>query len=944
MPKVMSDQLPRLSAKQKAKISELKNNEYLKYSSYVLENGMQVILNPSGEQAGVAVAVYVRAGSDRDPQGKKGIAHLLEHLMFGKLYGVQNENFFIKIRKLGGKCNAYTQQSVACYHSLVPSGALESILWMESERFQDISGCINQEIISNEVEVIWNEKMESLIGSFYLRYTEMICEHLFPENHPYNSPIIGYLEDMRSISKEDVVNFHRAFYVPSNTIIVISGDFQVKKAKGLIQKYFGTIQNSHIVPPLDLPVLSLNETKKIAWICDFSCKANTELYLGYCTPGGESKDCLAIEYFIRYMMDYKNSPLNKYLKEQIPDSSKGFFYLKFDKIGILKINFYAHFELEDFVHVFRKSLEMFENKGIDKKAMKFLHDSIISQFADPKIDPESRALSIGSDYIVYGCTHPIEILEKYLAITAADISDAFSKYILDTPHVILSIAREKTKKYIVKDSEIITFKKEWPDKVSSIKGSVSKVKKIGPTNSELGSLLFKEAEMVPSGNHGPALKSPEIDLKCTDIWTKELENGLKIFGITNTLKNRIIGEVVFNGGYRCEPQGKSGLAFFYTEYLKQGTHRLRKSAFEKYLRNMDSTLKFINRPEYVKFEFSCPPDNLVKLISLIEELILCPCFVSRNLPKIKEYGRSMTDHLNRAPEEIGFGQTIRLMFGEKSTFNRNQCGFTEDFKNSGVDEIRWFYETYITPSICRFNFVGPTDLTTCENALASLGRNWLAKPVELPSPVIKDMYERNKIYIRDYLDTPQSALFINFRIIPQNHPDFYSVYFLCWCLGIYHHSLLNQNLRRKTSLTYNVYSDILSGDNLNFFYAYTKIASENTKTAYDIMRETLLTFGEHIEESWLEDMKNTFLSRRVFRLNNPEQQLSNLFDTSLCDLPLNFFQTSPQTIVNMTLVRARELISLYFKPEEAYYFIVGDEKNLKEQFGEGEIRSIELKP
>lgn len=936
----MFESLPRLSAKQKAKISELRNNEYFKYSSYVLENGTQVILNPSGEKAGVAVAVYVRAGSDRDPKGKKGIAHLLEHLMFGKLYGAQNENFFIKIRKLGGKCNAYTQQSAVCYHSLVPAGALENILWLESERFKDISGSINQEIISNEVEVIWNEKMEGLVGSYYLRYTEMLCEHLFPENHPYNSPIIGYLEDMRSISKEDIINFHKAFYVPSNTIITISGDFQKENAKELIQKYFGTIQNSHIVPSLDLPILSLNETKKIAWIYDFSCKAKTELYLGYCTPGGESKDCLAIDYFIRYMIYYKNSPLNKYLKGQIPDCNNGFFYLKFDKIGILKINFYSHYKLEDFVHVFRKSLEMFENNGIDKKAMKYLHDSIIRQFSDNKIDPESRALSIGRDNIIYGSAHPIEVLEKYLAITAAEIYDAFKKYILDTPQLILSIARENTKKYIVKDSEIIIFNKEWPDKVSSIKGSVSKVKKTESTNSESNSLLFKRVEMAPSVNQEPVINTSDIDIKSSEIWAKELENGLKIFGITNTLKNRIIGEVVFKGGYRCEPQGKSGLAFFYTEFLKQGTHRLRKSAFEKYLKNIDSTLKFINRTEYVKFEFSCSPANLVKLISFIEELILNPCFVARNLSKIKEYGRSMINYLDRAPEEIGFGETIRLMFGEKSTFNRNQCGFSEDFKNSGVDDIKWFYETFITPSICSFNFVGPTDLTTCENALASLGRNWLAKPVELPSPVIKDMYERNKIYIRDYHDTPQSALFLNFRTIPQNHPDFYSVYFLCWCLGIYHHSLLNQNLRRKTSLTYNVYSDILNGDNLNFFYAYTKIASENTKTAYEIMRETISTFGELIDESWLEDLKNTYLSRRALKLNNPEQQLSVLFDISLYDLPLNFYKIIPQTIAKMTLARARELISLYFKPEEAYYFIVGDEKILREQFEEGEIREL----
>lgn len=933
----MPEQSPRLSAKQKAKISELRNNEYFKYTSYVLENGMQVILNPSEEKVGVAVAVFVRAGSDRDPKGKKGMAHLLEHLMFSKLYESQNENFSIKIHKLGGRCNAYTQQTVVCYHSLVPAGSLESVLWMESERFKDISGSINQEIISNEVEVIWNEKMEGLVGSYYLRNTEMICEHLFRENHPYSSPIIGYLKDMRSINKEDIINFHRAFYVPSNTFIVISGDFQKENAEGLIQKYFGTIQNSHIVPSLDLPVLSQSETKKIAWIYDFACKAKTELYFGYSTPGGESRDCFAIDYFIRYMMDYKNSPLNKYLKEQIPDSNKGFGYLKFEKIGILKVNFYSHLDLKDFVHVYRKSLDVFENKGIDKKAMEYLYDSIISQYTDNKTDPGSRTLSIGYNNITFRCVHPIEVLEKYLAITAADIYDAFSKYILDIPNVVLSIAKEKNKKYVIKGSKIISFKKEWPDKVNSVKEKVFKENKTEPAKTELNSLLFQEAEMVTSGNHKPVNNITDKDLKYSEIWSKELENGLKIFGITNTLSNRIIGDVVFKVGYRCDPQGKSGLAFFYTEYLNQGTRRLRKSAFKKYLRSIDSKLNCFNKPEFVKFEFSCPLANLEKLISLIEELILRPWFVEGNLPKIKEYGRIITNYKESAPEEIGFRETFRLMFGEKSTFNRNQSGFPEDFKNSGVDDIKWFYETYITPSNCSFNFVGPTDLTTCENALASLASNWPAKKVELPAPVIKDMYERDKIYFNNYPASPQSTIFINFKTLPINHPDSYIANFLFWGLGMYPDSLLNDYLRRKASLTYFVSSYILSGDYLNCYLIYTKVASENTKTAYKIMRETISKFGELIDESWLDDLKNTFLSRRALQLNNPEQQLSVLFDISLYDLPLNFFKTGHKTIAKMTLARARELISLYFKPEDAYYFIVGDEKILREQFEEGEI-------
>jgi len=213
-------------------------------------------------------------------------------------------------------------------------------------------------------------------------------------------------------------------------------------------------------------------------------------------------------------------------------------------------------------------------------------------------------------------------------------------------------------------------------------------------------------------------------------------------------------------------------------------------------------------------------------------------------------------------------------------------------------------------------------------------------PVELPAPIFKDSFEKNKIYIRDYPNSSQVTIFMSFKGIPANHPDYISLDFLCYGLSNSLQSLLYDNLRQKTGLAYSISSHLLCGLHLNFYSAFTKIGIDNTKAAFDIMRDTFANFAEQIDEKWLEDMKISFLSKCTLNINDPKKQLTCLFEISLYEVPLNSEQINNQIINSMTLFQAREIISKYFMIENFYYLIIGDLKKIREQFGEGEWEEL----
>ena len=152
-----------------------------------------------------------------------------------------DNDYFTPLQEAGGSINGTTNQDRTWYFETVPSNFLELALFMEADRLGNLLPAMTQEKLDNQRDVVKNERRQRVDNVPYGSSFEKIGQIMYPKPHPYNWSTIGSLEDLQAASLEDVKSFFRQYYVPNNTWLVVSGDFNEKQASGWIEKYFGPI-------------------------------------------------------------------------------------------------------------------------------------------------------------------------------------------------------------------------------------------------------------------------------------------------------------------------------------------------------------------------------------------------------------------------------------------------------------------------------------------------------------------------------------------------------------------------------------------------------------------------------------------------------------------------------------------------------------------------------
>ena len=234
------------------------------YEQFVLPNGLRVVVHEDHTTPKVAVAVWYRVGSANEPRGKSGFAHLYEHLMFN---GSENHDkeYFPPLQEIGASgVNGATSLDQTYYYEIVPTGGLERVLWLESDRMGHMVGAITQAKLDEQRAVVQNEK-RTHENQPYALMNQRQAEGMFPENHPYYHSTIGSMEDLSAASLEDVRAWFGQYYGAANAVVTLSGDVTPETARELVTKYFGSIPAGPPTTRLTawVPVLDRDKTEII---------------------------------------------------------------------------------------------------------------------------------------------------------------------------------------------------------------------------------------------------------------------------------------------------------------------------------------------------------------------------------------------------------------------------------------------------------------------------------------------------------------------------------------------------------------------------------------------------------------------------------------------------------------------------------------------------------
>jgi len=221
------------------------------FEKVTLPNGLEVILSQKRGLPMVAVNLWYHVGPAYEAPGRTGFAHLFEHMMFQSSKHVPEDSHFKLLEAAGASdINGTTDFDRTNYFETVPSNQLELALWLESDRMGYLLDKLDQASLSNQQDVVRNERRQSVENQPYGLADEALIQLMYPKGHPYYGMIIGSHEDIQAARLEDVKSFFKQYYAPNNASLAIVGDFEPAQAKALVTKYFGTLKRGAAVPPI----------------------------------------------------------------------------------------------------------------------------------------------------------------------------------------------------------------------------------------------------------------------------------------------------------------------------------------------------------------------------------------------------------------------------------------------------------------------------------------------------------------------------------------------------------------------------------------------------------------------------------------------------------------------------------------------------------------------
>jgi zinc protease len=211
----------------------------------VLPNGLKVLLLEDHRAPVTVFQIWYRVGSRNEELGKTGLSHLLEHLMFKGTKTVGPEEYSKIIQRNGGNDNAFTGEDSTTYFATLASDRVSVVIDLEADRIQNLT--FDEAQFTPEHQVVMEERRLRTDNNPVSALFELISETAYAA-HPYRWPTIGFMNDVRQLTREDSLAYYRTYYTPGNAFIVCAGDFSSTELLAKITKAFSGVPGGELPP------------------------------------------------------------------------------------------------------------------------------------------------------------------------------------------------------------------------------------------------------------------------------------------------------------------------------------------------------------------------------------------------------------------------------------------------------------------------------------------------------------------------------------------------------------------------------------------------------------------------------------------------------------------------------------------------------------------------
>lgn len=408
----------------------------IQFEEFDLKNGLHVILHEDHSTPIVAVTVMYHVGSKNEDPNRTGMAHFFEHLLFEGSENIGRGEFSRYIENAGGVLNANTSNDRTFYYEILPSNQLELGLWLESERM--LHAKVEQIGIETQREVVKEEKRQRIDNQPYGSLIAETMDRAYNE-HPYRWTTIGSMDHLNAAQESEFIDFYNTFYVPNNAVLSIAGDFDMNETKKLIEKYFSSIPSG----TREIPRPTIVEPAQTAEVRD-TILGKDQLPLivqAYHIPAQGEPDFYSVDMLNKLLSEGGSSRLNRaVVEEQQLALFCGAFSFPLEDPGLTLAFAMANMGVDpaEVEAAMNEQIERVKSEMVTEQELQKLKNQIESGFVQSNASVAGIAESLANYHMYYGDANLINTeIDRYLAVTAADIQEAAKKYYAEDNRVVL---------------------------------------------------------------------------------------------------------------------------------------------------------------------------------------------------------------------------------------------------------------------------------------------------------------------------------------------------------------------------------------------------------------------------------------------------------------------------------------------------------------------------
>jgi len=876
----------------------------LDFEKYTLDNGLDVILREDDRVPVAAVDLWYHVGPANEVAGRTGFAHLFEHMMFQGSGHTGPDAHFAQLQAVGASdVNASTSFDYTTYHETVPANALETALWLESDRMGFLLDSLDQEQLSNQQSVVRNERRENREAPAYALSGEAAADLLYPPGHPYRT-IIGSHADIQAARLADVRDFFTRYYVPNNATLSIVGNIDVAATKALVEKYFGTIPRGADVPEPAVTTPPLTQERRLTVTDQVQLP---RVAISWLTPAAYAPGDAEADIAARVLGGGNASRLYEalVLRTGLAQSVSAYQQsLRHGSVFEIQATAKPGHTADELEAAIQRELDALAAGGPTRAELDAAATGIRSDQLFSLEEPASVAAMFNRyEYYVGDPGYLDRDLARYSAVEPADVGRFVAEQLPRDRRVVV---------HTVPGEKVLPPDPPAPPPPAPVAAAPAPVAE-----------PWRNAVPAP----GPA---PELTLPSAERF--ELANGLPVYLLESHGLPLAVARLTSRWGSGADPEGQPGLAAFVGAMLDEGTQTRDAIGIAREIEALGAQLTTnMVTADASSVSVSALTPQMGQAMAVLSDVVRAPAFAPTEVERVRgdivvELAQQRDD-----PGRIAAKVLSREVYGGSHPYGHRADGTAEGVTAVRREDLQRFHEGAFNPRNTALILAGDLTVEQARALANDAFGSWTGAGAG-PAPVGAAAPGAERVVVVDKPGATQTELILAQPGVRRTDPDFEKLEMMNAVLGGGGGSRLFANLRERNGYAYGAYSALSANREAGPLALSASVQTEFTGASVgELLAEATAIRDAPVSVEELDRARQTLIQSLPGKFATTYAATAAIGSLYVLDLPPDHYQNLPATYAGITAGDVQAVARAHLRPAEMKVIAVGDRMRLDPQ-------------